>query len=390
MIPTACSLFTFRRTKSARLSLSLNSFDGSLTSALPGFLPLLLLLVSFNLWFLRHQATSGLVSFRVSMQIFSSLKDSPLLGTRSYYFTFVDLLADAHGDFVHGGLLPWGRVYLVNFKPPIWGSWQLLGVMVVAMVVVVLLIGSIGKKIWRLLLWRLGSVFGDLRCTISSPPIGRKCGLLRLLWSDLFFLIGMSVVTVSGSSPATSACTAYSMRAIVCPLAWCNCFVTSSSWRFVCNACWSWFTMCQARQWSFKELMVWAAGSSSFTSIVALKGSQCFGICLALTFPLVFCSVSALTLPMLPPISRTFLGNFRTTLIVGIGLPFLLTVSFYGLSCHSLLSNSCWKLLTVGLSSLLLWVIWDFVSTLCAWRGGGVLWHFSSFNQSFFLGSLSG
>ena len=40
------------------------------------------------------------------MQIFSSLKDSPLLGTRSYYFTFVDLLADAHGDFVHGGLLP--------------------------------------------------------------------------------------------------------------------------------------------------------------------------------------------------------------------------------------------------------------------------------------------
>ena len=41
------------------------------------------------------------------MQIFSSLKDSPLLGTRSYYFTFVDLLADAHdGDLVHGGLLP--------------------------------------------------------------------------------------------------------------------------------------------------------------------------------------------------------------------------------------------------------------------------------------------
>ena len=191
----------------------------------------------------------------------------------------------------------------------------------------------------------------------------------------------MSVVTVSsGTSPATSACTTYSIRAIVCPLAWCNCFVTSSSWRFVCNAR-SWFTMCHARQWSFKELMVWAAGSS-FTSIVALKGSQCFGICLALTFPLVFCSVSALTLPMLPPISRTFLGNFRTTLIVGIGLP-LLTVSFYGLACHILLSNACWKLLTVGLSSLLLWVIWDFVSMLCAWGGEGSL-AFCQF-QSVFL-----
>ena len=117
----------------ARHSLLLTSCNGTHTSVLlitPGYI--------------RSSFLQGLYAdlFR--------LKDSPLLGTRSYYFTSVDLLADAHGD-----LIWWSYC-----KFPIWEDWQSLGAMAVVMVVVVHSIGSIAMRIWRLLPLRLGLVFG--------------------------------------------------------------------------------------------------------------------------------------------------------------------------------------------------------------------------------------